>query len=192
MFIIIAPLASFVSDHALAAMFLPIGILLYQNSLTNEVSEDTELAKMLMITIAMACNIGGFGAPSGGARNVIMMTYLNDMFGFDIGYFQWVSYAMPFVICMIPITWFVTCRRFKPKIYSLAPAMDQLRYEIGKMGGWSRQQIIALVIFAGDGFWLVHGKNILRHGHHSSTPGYRRDRRCRCCGLFAVRRGELA
>ena len=84
-FIIIAPLAAFISDHALAAMFLPIGILLYQNSLTKEIPEDPELAKMLMIAIAMACNIGGPGAPSGGARNVIMMTYLNDMFGLDIG-----------------------------------------------------------------------------------------------------------
>ncbi len=146
-FIIIAPLASFISDHALAAMFLPIGILLYQNSLTNEIPEDTELAKMLMITIAMACNIGGFGAPSGGARNVIMMTYLNDMFGFDIGYFQWVSYAMPFVICMVPITWFVTCWRFKPRIQSLAPAMDQLKHEIDKMGGWSKQQLVSIIIF---------------------------------------------
>jgi len=146
-FVIIAPLASFISDHALAAMFLPIGILLYQNSLTNEVPEDPELAKMLMITIAMACNIGGFGAPSGGARNVIMMTYLEDMFGFDIGYFQWVSYAMPFVICMIPVTWLVTNWRFKPKITSLAPAMEHLKHEIGKMGGWNRKQIFALIIF---------------------------------------------
>jgi anion transporter len=146
-FVIIAPLASFISDHALAAMFLPIGILLYQNSLTNEIPEDPELAKMLMITIAMACNIGGFGAPSGGARNVIMMTYLQDMFGFDIGYFQWVSYAMPFVICMIPITWLVTNWRFKPKITSLAPAMEHLKHEIGKMGGWNRSQIFALIIF---------------------------------------------
>ena len=146
-FVIISPLASFISDHALAAMFLPIGILLYQNSLTNEIPEDPELAKMLMIAIAMACNIGGFGAPSGGARNVIMMTYLQDMFGFDIGYFQWVSYAMPFVICMIPITWLVTNWRFKPKIISLAPAMEHLKHEIGKMGGWNRPQIFALIIF---------------------------------------------
>jgi len=146
-FIIIAPLASFISDHALAAMFLPIGILLYQNSLTREIPEDPELGKMLMISIAMACNIGGFGAPSGGARNVIMMTYLDDMFGFDIGYFQWVSYAMPFVIAMIPIGWLVTNWRFKPRITSLAPAMEHLKEEIARMGGWNRQQIIALVIF---------------------------------------------
>jgi len=146
-FIIIAPLASFISDHALAAMFLPIGMLLYQNSLTKEVPEDPELAKMLMISIAMACNIGGFGAPSGGARNVIMMTYLEDMFGFDIGYFQWVSYAMPFVIAMIPVTWFVTNWRFKPQITSLAPAMEQLKSEIARMGSWNRHQVIALIIF---------------------------------------------
>ena len=101
-FIIITPLAAFISDHALAAMFLPIGMLLYQNSLTDEIPEDKELAKMLMIVIAMACNIGGPGAPSGGARNVIMMTYLNDMFGFDIGYFQWVTYCFPFILIMIP------------------------------------------------------------------------------------------
>ena len=146
-FIIIAPLAAFISDHALAAMFLPIGMLLYQNSLTDEVPEDKELAKMLMIAIAMACNIGGPGAPSGGARNVIMMTYLNDMFGFDIGYFQWVTYCFPFILVMIPVTWFTVNWRFKPRVTSLAPAMKHLQNEIGKMGPWNRNQIWALIIF---------------------------------------------
>ena len=146
-FLIITPLAAFISDHALAAMFLPIGMLLYQNSLTREIPEDKELAKLLMISIAMACNIGGPGAPSGGARNVIMMTYLTDMFGVDIGYFQWVTYCFPFLIIMIPVTWILVNFRFKPQITSLAPAMDQLQTEIGKMGGWNRNQIWALIIF---------------------------------------------
>lgn len=147
-FLIITPLAAFISDHALAAMFLPIGMLLYQNSLTDKVPEDKELAKMMMIAIAMACNIGGPGAPSGGARNVIMMTYLNDMFGFDIGYFQWVTYCFPFLILMIPVSWFMINWRFKPQITSLAPAMDHLRNEIDKMGGWNKQQVWAIIIFA--------------------------------------------
>ncbi len=146
-FLIITPLAAFISDHALAAMFLPIGMLLYQNSLTREIPEDKELAKLLMISVAMACNIGGPGAPSGGARNVIMMTYLTDMFGVDIGYFQWVTYCFPFLILMIPVSWFVVNFRFKPQITSLAPAMEQLQTEIGKMGGWNRNQIWALIIF---------------------------------------------
>ena len=145
--VVIAPLAAFISDHALAAMFLPIGMLLYQNSLTDEVPEDPELAKMLMIAIAMACNIGGPGAPSGGARNVIMMTYLNDMFGFDIGYFQWVTYCFPFLFVMIPLTWIMVNWRFKPRIISLAPAMENLKIETKKMGGWNKKQIWAVIIF---------------------------------------------
>ena len=146
-FIIITPLAAFISDHALAAMFLPIGMLLYQNSLSLEVQDDPELGKLLMITIAMACNLGGPGAPSGGARNVIMMTYLNDMFGFDIGYFQWITYCFPFVLLMIPVGWFLVNWRFKPKITSLLPAMEHLKSETNKMGPWNKKQIIALVIF---------------------------------------------
>ena len=146
-FLIISPLAAFISDHALAAMFLPIGMLLYQNSLTRENPDDPELGKILMISIAMACNIGGPGAPSGGARNVIMMTYLNDMFGMDIGYFQWIIYCFPFVLMMIPLTWLAVNIGFKPRTTSLAPAMIQLKNEIDKMGGWNRKQISALIIF---------------------------------------------
>lgn len=146
-FIVISPLASFISDHALAAMFLPIGMLLYQNSLSKDVPADPELAKLLMITIALACNIGGPGAPSGGARNVIMMTYLSDMFGYDIGYFQWITYCFPFVLVMIPVSWIILNIQFKPKIQSLKPAMEHLKNEIKKMGGWNRNQKWALVIF---------------------------------------------
>lgn len=146
-FCIITPLAAFISDHALAAMFLPIGMLLYQNSLTKEIPEDPELGKLLMIAIAMACNIGGPGAPSGGARNVIMMTYLTDMFGMDIGYLQWMTYCMPFLLFMIPISWVFINWRFKPQITSLAPAMEHLKREIDKMGNWNKKQIYALIIF---------------------------------------------
>ncbi len=147
MILVIAPAASFISDHALAAIFLPIGLILYHNSLTSENPEDKELAKMLMITIAMACNIGGFGSPSGGARNVIMMTYMEDMFGITIGYGQWILYGMPFVIIMMPFLWLMINWRFKPKIHDLRPALKSLKTDIDRMGGWARKQIIAIVIF---------------------------------------------
>ncbi|MBN2123238.1 MAG: DASS family sodium-coupled anion symporter [Deltaproteobacteria bacterium] len=146
-FIVISPLSAFVSDHALAAMFLPVAMILYQNSLTPEIPEDKELAKMLMISIAMAANVGGPGAPSGGARNVIMMTYVNDMFGIDIGFFQWMTYCFPFLFIMAPLGWFLINWRFKPRITSVAPAMKYLEAQVERMGGWNRKQVVAIVIF---------------------------------------------
>jgi anion transporter len=102
---------------------------------------------MLMITIAMACNIGGFGAPSGGARNVILMTYLEDMFGITMGYAQWIAFGMPFVVLMMPILWVLVNWRFRPKVRDLSPALESLRRDISRMGRWSRPQIVAVTIF---------------------------------------------
>ena len=147
MILVIAPAASFVSDHALAAMFLPIAVALYNNSLNGDVPHDPELAKMLVICIAMATNIGGFGTPSGGARNIIMMTYMEDMFGMSMGYGEWIIYAFPFVLIMMPILWLLLNWRFKPQIKDLGPALDTLRSDISRMGPWSRQQVIAVAIF---------------------------------------------
>jgi len=161
MILVIAPAASFISDHALAAIFLPIGIVLYSNSLSKNMPEDNELAKLLMITIAMACNIGGFGSPSGGARNVIMMTYMEDMFGISMGYGQWIIYGMPFVFVMMPITWVVLNRTFHPKIRDLQPAMVALKKDIQHMGGWNRKQVIAVVVFTLMFLGWVTEKNLI-------------------------------
>ncbi|MBN1341313.1 MAG: DASS family sodium-coupled anion symporter [Phycisphaerae bacterium] len=147
MIAVIAPAAAFISDHALAAIFLPIAVILFRGSQNHGSSQDMELGKMLVITVAMACNIGGFGSPSGGARNVIMMGYLNDMFGMDIGYLQWMTYAMPFVFLMMPITWLCIQWRFKPKTRDLSSAMTFLKEDITRMGKWNRDQIVAVVIF---------------------------------------------
>ena len=161
MILVIAPSASFISDHALAAMFLPIGIILYNNSLNSRTTGDPELAKMLMICICMACNIGGFGSPSGGARNVIMMTYMEDMFGLTMGYGQWILFGLPFVLIMMPVLWCLLNWRFKPKIKDLGPALDTLKKDIARTGGWNKKQIIAVVIFLVMLIGWITEKNLL-------------------------------
>ena len=163
--VIIAPLTMFMSDHALAAMFLPIGILLYTATASASGNEDPELAKMLMLTIAMAANLGGSLAPSGAARNLIMMGYTEDMFGFSITFVQWMTYCTPFLLYLMPITWLVINWRFKPEQRSLANAMALVKSEVNKVGGgsWTRPQIISLVIFLVMLFtWITENNLILQ------------------------------
>jgi anion transporter len=146
--VVISPLTMFMSDHALAAMFLPIGILLYTTSISVSGQDDPELGKMLMITIAMACNLGGSLAPSGAARNIIMMSYAEDMFGMNIGFGEWCIYCVPFLFYVIPVTWLVINWRFKPSITNLSAAMSVVHREVNKIGSrWSKDQIIAVIIF---------------------------------------------
>jgi anion transporter len=160
---VISPAAAFISDHALAAMFLPVAMILYSSSKSKDGGIDSELAKMLVLTVAMACNIGGFGAPSGGARNVIMITYMDDMFDVSISYARWMLYGMPFVLIMMPFLWLMLRLRFKPQTRDLRASLESLRDDIARMGGWNRKQIITLVIFLAMFLGWVTADNALEH-----------------------------
>ena len=160
--IVIAPLTMFMSDHALSAMFLPIGILLYTATTAATGDEDPELAKMLMITIAMAANLGGSLAPSGAARNIIMMSYTEQMFGISMGFGQWCIYCIPFLVYVIPVTWFMLNFRFKPVNRNLGGALNLVKEEITRLGGkWTRQQIISVIIFLLMLFCWITEKNLI-------------------------------
>ncbi len=159
---VIAPLSAFISDHALAAMFLPVAVALYTNSLNERIPIDPELAKMLIIGVAMAANIGGFGSPSGGARNVIIMTYLENMFGISMSYGQWMLYAFPFVIVMIPVLILCLNLMFRPKIKNLGASLEVLKKDIDRMGRWNAKQVVAVVIFFAMLFLWVTESNLVK------------------------------
>jgi anion transporter len=160
--LIIAPLTMFMSDHALAAMFLPIGILLYTTSTSAGGQEDPELAKMLMITIAMACNLGGSLAPSGAARNIIMMGYAEDMFGIQMGFGQWCIYCIPMLALTVPVTWIMINWRFKPAVTDLGTALSVVKGEVARVGGkWTGQQKISVAIFLAMLFCWITEKNLI-------------------------------
>ena len=161
--LVVAPLTMFMSDHALAAMFLPIGIMLYRTATSASGREDPELAKMLMITIAMACNLGGSLAPSGAARNIIMMGYTEDMFGLSIGFGQWCIYCVPLLVIVIPLPWLVINWRFKPAITDLGASIDTVRVEVARVGGkWSREQKISVGIFLAMLFCWITEKDLIQ------------------------------
>jgi sodium-dependent dicarboxylate transporter 2/3/5 len=150
------------SDHALAAMFLPIGMLLYTASSSAAGEEDPELGKMIMMTICMAANLGGSLAPSGAARNIIMMSYAEQMFGLSIGFGEWCLYCIPFLVFLIPVCWIVINWRFKPKVRDLSAAMALVKEEINRSGKkWTRQQIVSICIFAVTLFCWITEKDLI-------------------------------
>jgi anion transporter len=160
--VIIAPLTMVMSDHALAAMFLPIGILLYTTASANKEGGDPELAKMLMITICMAANLGGSLAPSGAARNLIMMGYAEDMFGITIGFGQWMIYCVPFLLFFIPLTWIAINWRFKPQTTNLSEGLAIVKEDMARRGDkWTKEQIISVIIFVVTLFTWITESNLM-------------------------------
>lgn len=138
-----AVLAAFIADHTVAAMFLPVGI-----ALTVKSGDDLKnLGKLMMFAIAYGAAIGGLGTPSGGARNVIMIEYWRQMYGINISYGQWMLYAFPMVLVLIPITAFILLRIFKPEVKDLSAAMASIEREVGEKGRMTRREWAAAGIF---------------------------------------------
>jgi sodium-dependent dicarboxylate transporter 2/3/5 len=63
--------------------------------------------------------------PSGGARNAIAIGYLDDVFGRQITYFEWVELALPLTIILIPITFVLLKLVFRVKNQPLVLAPDK-------------------------------------------------------------------
>jgi sodium-dependent dicarboxylate transporter 2/3/5 len=103
--IITAVFSMFMSNTATTAMMLsiiaPVLILFKQND-----PGKTALA----LSIPLAANIGGMGTPIGTPPNALAMKYLtgNDAIGFG----EWMSFGIPFVIVLLLFGWFLLLKMF--------------------------------------------------------------------------------
>ena len=72
-----AILSSFIGEHTVAAIMLPIGMTIIRFT-SSDMSKVKNLSAVILFSIAYGCLIGSVGTPSGGGRNVIMINYLNQ------------------------------------------------------------------------------------------------------------------
>ena len=148
-------LASFVGEHTVAAMMLPVGITLITLT-SNDPKQVRNLAAMLLFSISYGCSIAGIGTPSGGARNAIMIGYWKEFF-FDptnpdtqkylIDYVTWVIYAYPIFLIQLPFVTLILYWTFKPKQKNLSRAVSKLRNQLADQGPMSSTDWLAIIIF---------------------------------------------
>ena len=140
-----AILSSFIGEHTVAAIMLPIGMTLIRFT-----SSDTEkvknLAAAILFSIAYGCLIGSAGTPSGGGRNVIMINYFNQS-GLSISYFEWMIKIYPFVIIQIPIVAWIIINTFKPEYKILDSSIRKLVIKVAKSRSMTGRNTITVIIF---------------------------------------------
>lgn len=94
-----ASLSMWISNTATTLMLLPVAL-----AVANQ-AKDKQLAMPLMLGVAFAASIGGIGTPIGTPPNLVFMEVYEQQFEKNIGFTEWMSWGIPVVIVMIPITW---------------------------------------------------------------------------------------
>ena len=141
-----AIMSSFVGEHTVAAMMLPVALSLIRNT-GLDTGKATRLSTLLLFSIAYGCAIGSIGSPSGGGRNVIMIGYLSEFGLGEISYLEWMKYAYPLMLIEIPIAAIILWFTFTPKQKIMDSAVRKLKVSVAKSGKLNNNQVMAIIVF---------------------------------------------
>jgi sodium-dependent dicarboxylate transporter 2/3/5 len=125
-----ALLSMWISNTATTLMLLPVALAVLDQA-------DRRLAIPLLLGIAHAASIGGLGTPIGTPPNLIFMQVYGDQFGQTPSFPQWMSWGLPVVALMVPITglWLTRGIKLTKKV------------ELPPVGQWQAAEKRVLLLF---------------------------------------------
>jgi solute carrier family 13 (sodium-dependent dicarboxylate transporter), member 2/3/5 len=151
-----AGLSMWVSNTATTIMMLPIGLSVI--GLVNErgngnKSGNTDAADpfpiALLLSIAYAATIGGLGTLIGTVPNALFAGYMNEEYGMQIGFAQWMLVGVPVAVVLLGFTWWVLTRwAFAIGQTKMDGVEKIIQAELDAMGPISRGEKLTALVFA--------------------------------------------
>ena len=128
-----ALLSMWISNTATTLMLLPVVL-----AVLDATEHRAELAAPLLLGIAYAASVGGLGTPIGTPPNLIFMQVYEQTTGQSISFTQWMGWALPVVVLMVPAMAFVLTRNLRGTI----------AVELPGVGPWRTEERRVMAVFA--------------------------------------------
>ncbi len=148
-----ALLSMWISNTATSVMMLPIGMAIVSQlrSNTEGVKSDVEkFGKALMLGIAYSASIGGMATLIGTPPNLVFAGVVEETYGIEISFFQWLKFGLPISILLLFICWrYLTKYSFKfeqPGLPGGQTEIQKLLKELGPMK-WEEKVVAGVFIF---------------------------------------------
>jgi sodium-dependent dicarboxylate transporter 2/3/5 len=156
-------LSMWVSNTACAAMMVPIAQsvidlvlrtrtgagLTESGGIPQDRLAERNFATGLLLCIAYAASIGGIATIIGSPPNGIAVRYIQQTYGRDVGFVDWLQVGGPFTLLFLPIAWLLVTRvLFRADIGEIAGGRRYFDEEYRKLGPLSRGEQVVLAVFA--------------------------------------------
>ena len=106
----------------------------------------SEAGSMILMTVAWGAGMGGLASPLGGAMNLVVVDYLEELIGTEYMYSDWVVKYLPVMLLLIGSNiLYLLC--VKPKNVRLEGSKEYFRKMQADMGKMSRQEVVCLLLF---------------------------------------------
>ncbi|MCP4841008.1 MAG: SLC13/DASS family transporter, partial [Halieaceae bacterium] len=139
-----AVLSMWISNTATSLMLLPVALALLDGA-----ENRSKLAPPLLLGIAYAASIGGLGTPIGTPPNLIFMQVYEETTGQSISFTQWMRWALPVVVLLVPAMALVLTRNLH----------GSLALKLPNVGPWQPQERRVILIFGLTALaWITRGE----------------------------------
>jgi len=124
-------ISMWIANTAATLMMLPVAMAVLQHH------QDARLRAPLILAIAYAASIGGWGTPIGTPPNLVFMQVYEQTTGTRMSFAEWMSVGVPIVIIFLPILgWWLT-RGLK----------DSTPVELPPLGAWTAAERRVIAVF---------------------------------------------
>jgi sodium-dependent dicarboxylate transporter 2/3/5 len=163
-------LSMWVSNTACTAMMVPIALsvvdlvvrsrtgagLKESGGIPEGIGPERNFATGLLLCIAYAASIGGVATIIGSPPNGIAVRYVQQTFGKEVSFVDWLLLGGPFTLIFLPIAWVLVTRvLFRADLGEIAGGRQHFDEEYRKLGPFSRGETIVLAVFAVTAFlWI--------------------------------------
>ena len=156
-------ISMWVSNTAATLMLLPLANSMLKRDDASG-APPTPFEKALVLSIAYAATIGGFGTLIGSPPNALLAGFLTQTHGIKVGFLDYMLLGVPLILVALPVTWFILTRLvFKvshdPSVVDVARLAEQRRAQgpptrvekyVGAVGAltaiaWIAQPLLARV-----------------------------------------------
>lgn len=158
-------LSMWISNTATAMMMVPIGLaIIYQVSeaLKHDDSIDTSqenfgFGKALMLGIAYSASLGGIATLIGTPPNTLLAGAVNEIYGIEITFAQWMLFGVPLAWVFIIIAWVYLIKIAYPlKLKQLPGGSAVIKEQKNDLGKASYEEKIVFAVFLLAAFaWIT-------------------------------------
>ncbi|MBA4137518.1 MAG: anion transporter [Opitutus sp.] len=161
-----ALVSMWVSNTATALMMLPIALSVVQllPPDTGDRPEQKAFATALLLAVAYGATTGGMATLIGTPPNALLAAYVEKVYGFQIGFGQWMLLGVPVMLVTLPLVYLVLTRLAFRLAPGEVPGMaDLLRTEKARLGRFSRGEWCVCVVFTATALAWVFQPLLARH-----------------------------
>jgi len=146
-----------VSNTSTTLMMLPVASSIVALVVAGDHGRPTaNFATAMILGVAYAATIGGLGTLIGSPTNALVQGFMAQNFGHDLSFAAWMSFGMPAVILLLPLTWWIMTRIALPfDLPADCLPRDTMRGALRELGPMSpAEKRVAFIALVTAALWI--------------------------------------